>query len=148
MSDQLTLAEELARADLIIGAVLIPGARAPHLISREALGSARAHAVLVDVAIDQGGVAESSRPTTHDSPTYEEAGVVHYCVANMPGAVPATSTRALTNATLPYVRALARDVAGALGADPGLARGVNVRDGEIVYEPVAEGWDRRAPAPA
>jgi alanine dehydrogenase len=148
MSDQLTLEEELSRADLIIGAVLIPGAEAPHLISRHALGLVRDQGVLVDVAIDQGGVAETSRPTTHDDPTYQESGVLHYCVANMPGAVPATSTRALTNATLPYVRALARDVSAALGTDPGLARGVNVRGGQIVYPPVAEAWSRRLPAPA
>ena len=140
MSDPLTLADELARADLVIGAVLIPGARAPHLITRDALDGIADGSVLVDVAIDQGGVAETSIPTTHDEPTYEVGGVLHYCVANMPGAVPATSTRALTNATLPYVRALAAGVDRALRGDDGLAHGLNVRDGEIVYAPVAEAW--------
>ncbi len=138
MSDALTLEQELERADLVIGAVLIPGAAAPRLVPRAALATMRRRAVLVDVAIDQGGCAETSRPTTHGDPVFDVDGVLHYCVANMPGAVPATSTRALTNATLPYVLALAGGVDAALGADPGLAAGVNVRDGAIVHPEVAD----------
>jgi alanine dehydrogenase len=106
------------------------------------LGALRPHRVLVDVAIDQGGCFETSHPTTHGTPTFDVDGILHYCVANMPGAVPATSTQALTNATLPYVRRLADlGVAGALEADPGLARGLNVAAGEIVYEPVAQAFE-------
>jgi alanine dehydrogenase len=143
MSDALTVAEQLPLADLVIGAVLIPGAVAPHLVSRAALSTMKRRAVIVDVAIDQGGCAETSRPTTHSDPVYTVDGVLHYCVANMPGAVPATSTRALTNATLPYVVALAdRGAEAALAADPGFAPGLNVRDGEVVYGPVAEAYAR------
>jgi alanine dehydrogenase len=138
MSDSLTVEQELERSDLVIGAVLIPGAAAPRLVPRDALASMRRRAVLVDVAIDQGGCAETSRPTTHGDPVYTVEDVLHYCVANMPGAVPATSTRALTNATLPYVLALAAGVEPALAADPGLAAGVNVRDGAIVHPEVAD----------
>jgi alanine dehydrogenase len=112
---------------------------APKLITRELLGSMKEGSVLVDVAIDQGGCAETSRPTTHDDPVYTVEGVVHYCVANMPGAVPITSTRALTNVTLPFVEALAdHGVAEAIRHDPALARGVNVVGGRITYEAVAE----------
>ena len=139
MSDAMTIERECAAADVVIGAVLLHGARAPHLITKPLLRAMGDGSVLVDIAIDQGGCAETSRPTTHDDPTYDVGGVVHYCVANMPGAVPSTSTRALTNATLPYVRELARlGVDGAIAADPGLAAGVNVRDGRIVSAPVAE----------
>jgi alanine dehydrogenase len=117
---------------MVIGAVLIPGALAPKLVTREMLGLLRPHSVLVDVAIDQGGCFATSHPTTHADPTYVIDGIVHYCVANMPGAVPATSTRAPTNATLPYVRKLADlGVEPALNADPGLALGLNVAGGEI-----------------
>jgi alanine dehydrogenase len=139
MSDAHTLELGLREADLVIGAVLIPGALAPKLVTREMLALLRPHSVLVDVAIDQGGCFATSHPTTHTDPTYVIDGIVHYCVANMPGAVPATSTRALTNATLPYVRKLA-DLGAeqALSADPGLALGLNVAGGEIVYAPVAE----------
>jgi alanine dehydrogenase len=146
MSDAYTLLDELSTADLVVGAVLIPGARAPKLISRADLDSMREGSVIADVAIDQGGCVETSRPTTHESPTYVVDGVVHYCVANMPGAVPATSTRALTNATLPYVRALAGGVDQALANDPLLAQGLNVRDGEITYGPVAEAYAGMAAA--
>ena len=126
-------------ADLVIGAVLVPGAKAPKLVSNELVSRMKPGSVLVDISIDQGGCFEDSHPTTHDNPTYEVDGVVHYCVANMPGAVPHTSTHALTNATLPYVLALAEHgVDGALEHDPGLRMGLNVRAGEITYRAVAE----------
>jgi alanine dehydrogenase len=119
--------------------VLIPGARAPKLITREMLRRMKDGAVFCDVAIDQGGSAETSRPTTHTEPVYEVEGVTHYCVANMPGAVPITSTKALTNATLPYVEAIAdHGLAEAVARDRALARGVNVLDGKVTYEAVAE----------
>ncbi|WP_320669383.1 alanine dehydrogenase [Patulibacter defluvii] len=139
MSDALTLREEVAHADVVIGAVLVAGAAAPKLISREMLSEMRSRAVIVDVAIDQGGCAETSTPTTHDDPTYLVDDVLHYCVANMPGGVPATSTRALTNATLPYVKALAdHGPDAAFDAMPGLRDGVNVRDGKITIPAVEE----------
>jgi alanine dehydrogenase len=123
----LAIEERLPEVDLVIGAVLVHGARAPHVIKRAQLALMKPGAVLVDVSIDQGGCFETSRPTTHSDPTFEVDGVTHYCVANMPGAVPVTSTYALTNATLPYVLALAGSgVAEAAAADPGLALGVNV----------------------
>jgi alanine dehydrogenase len=137
MSDALTIEEELRGCDLVIGAVLVTGARAPHLITRESLGLLHRRSVLVDVAIDQGGCAETSRVTTHQDPVYDVDGILHYCVGNMPGAVPWTSTRALTNVTLPYARRLAAGVDEALRADPGLALGLNVRGGEVPYAPVA-----------
>jgi alanine dehydrogenase len=131
--------EALVRdADVVIGSVLIRGEAAPRLVTREMVAGMRAGSVLVDIAIDQGGCFETSRPTTHDAPSFLESGVVHYCVTNMPGAVPRTSTAALTHATLPYVRALAdRGVATALSSDPNFRRGLNVADGEIRSEPVA-----------
>jgi alanine dehydrogenase len=139
MSSTLQIEESLRDADVVIGAVLIPGAVAPKLITREMVGGMKRGAVLVDVAIDQGGCAETSRPTTHSEPVYTVDGVTHYCVANMPGAVPITSTKALTNATLPYVEAVAdRGLAEAVARDSALARGVNVVDGKITYEAVAE----------
>ena len=142
MSDAHTLERGLREADLVIGAVLIPGALAPKLVTREMLGLLRPQSVLVDVAIDQGGCFATSHPTTHTDPTYVIDGIVHYCVANMPGAVPTTSTRALTNATLPYVRKLVDlGAEAALKADPGLALGLNVAAGEIVYEPVAQAFN-------
>jgi alanine dehydrogenase len=140
MSDTLTLREQLSVSDVVVGAVLIPGAKAPHLISRADLAAMKDGSVICDVAIDQGGCAETSRPTTHAEPTFVVDGVVHYCVANMPGAVPVTSTRALTNATLPYVLRLAGGVDAALAADPGLARGLNVAGGEIRNLEVAEAF--------
>ncbi|MGH3134808.1 MAG: alanine dehydrogenase [Gaiellaceae bacterium] len=139
MSSSLQIEESVEEADLVIGAVLIPGALAPKLVTREMLGAMKESSVLVDVAIDQGGCAETSRATTHDDPVYVVDGVIHYCVANMPGAVPITSTRALTNVTLPYVEEIAEDgVLGAIRGDPELARGVNVVGGRITYEAVAE----------
>ena len=142
MSSTLQIEESVAEADVVIGAVLIPGALAPKLLTGDMIREMKRGAVLCDVAIDQGGVAETSRPTTHTDPVYAVDGVTHYCVANMPGAVPITSTKALTNATLPYVEAVARHgVAEAVARDPALARGVNVLDGRITYEAVAEAHD-------
>jgi alanine dehydrogenase len=138
MSSTLQIEESVAEADVVIGAVLIPGALAPKLVTRAMLREMQRGAVLCDVAIDQGGCAETSRPTTHSEPVYEVEGVTHYCVANMPGAVPITSTKALTNATLPYVEAIAdRGLRAAVGRDRSLARGVNVLDGRLTYEAVA-----------
>jgi alanine dehydrogenase len=138
-STTLAIEEMLPRADLVIGAVLVHGARAPFVVKREQLGLMKAGAVLVDVAIDQGGCFESSRPTTHREPTFEVNGVTHYCVANMPGAVPITSTYALTNATLPYAIALAdHGVEGAIGKLPGLRPGVNVANGKVTHPAVAQ----------
>jgi alanine dehydrogenase len=139
-STTLAIEEMLPRADLVIGAVLVHGARAPFVVRREQLAMMKPGAVLVDVAIDQGGCFETSRPTTHRDPTFEVDGVIHYCVANMPGAVPITSTHALTNATLPYALALAgHGVAGAIRRDPGLRLGVNVAGGEVTHPAVADG---------
>jgi alanine dehydrogenase len=129
----------LPQVDLVVGAVLVHGARTPHLVSRVQLGRMKAGAVLVDVAIDQGGCFETSRPTTHSDPTYVVDGVIHYCVANMPGAVPATSTYALTNATMPYVLRLADGGTDALAADPGFLAGLNVCAGHVTSRPVADG---------
>jgi len=147
----LAIEEHLAEADLVIGAVLVAGARAPHVVTREQLKLMKRHAVLVDVSIDQGGCFETSRPTTHSNPTYEVDGITHYCVANMPGAVPVTSTWALTNATMPYVLRLAdQGVHRALSADPGFMRGLNVAGGKVTYEPVAleQGLEFTPPAAA
>ncbi len=130
--------EEILKADVVIGAVLVPGASAPKLIKREHLSRMKPGSVLVDVAIDQGGCFETSRPTTHEDPTYEVDGVVHYCVANMPGAAPRTSSEALNNATLPFGLALAEHGLHALKKDPHLARGLNVLGGKITYPAVAE----------
>ncbi len=139
MSSSLQVEESLKGADLVIGAVLIPGALAPKLITREMVAEMKVGSVLVDVAIDQGGCAETSRATTHSDPTYVVDGVTHYCVANMPGAVPITATKALTNVTLPYVEAIAEHgLAEAVERDPALAKGVNVLGGKITYEAVAE----------
>jgi alanine dehydrogenase len=133
-----SLAEELRGADIAILSVLVPGAAAPKVVTREMVRSMGPGAVLVDVSIDQGGAAETSRPTMHSDPTYVEEGVVHYCVSNMPGAVPNTSTQALTNATLPYVLAIAEHgVRGALERDPALAQALSTYDGKLVRGPVA-----------
>ncbi|MGE5635652.1 MAG: alanine dehydrogenase [Nocardioidaceae bacterium] len=139
-SSVLSVEQMLPRADLVIGAVLLHGARAPHVITREQLALMNRNAVLVDVSIDQGGCFETSRPTTHADPVYEVDGITHYCVTNMPGAVPITSTFALTNATLPYVLALAdHGVERAVASDPGLRPGVNVARGHVTHPAVAEG---------
>jgi alanine dehydrogenase len=139
-SSVLSIEEMLPRADLVIGAVLVHGAKAPWVIRREQLSLMQPGTVLVDVSIDQGGCFETSRPTTHRDPTFEVDGVTHYCVANMPGAVPISSTYALTNATLPYVIALAdHGAAEAVRDDPGLRLGVNVANGKVTHPAVAEG---------
>jgi alanine dehydrogenase len=144
--------EELTRdADLLIGAVLIAGAAAPKLVTRSMVKSMKPGAVVVDIAIDQGGCIETSRPTTHAEPTYAVDGVIHYCVTNMPGAVPRTSTVALTNATLPYVKALAdHGWRQAMARDAGLAQGLNVHSGHVTHQAVARalGLEYRAPIAA
>ena len=133
------ISEALPTADLVIGCVLIPGASAPKLVTRADLKRMRPGTVLVDVAIDQGGCFETSHATTHDDPVFEVDGIVHYCVANMPGAVPVTSTKALTNVTLPYVEAIAdKGFRAAVDKDAALAKGVNVVGGKITYAAVAE----------
>jgi alanine dehydrogenase len=139
-SSTLAIEELLPAADLVIGAVLIHGARAPRLVTRDQLRLMKPRAVLVDVSIDQGGCFETSRPTTHSNPTYQVEDVTHYCVANMPGAVPITSTYALTNATMPYVLEIADlGVRDAISRDPGLRMGVNVAAGRVTHPAVAEG---------
>jgi alanine dehydrogenase len=139
MSNQLAIDEAVENADLVIGAVLIPGARAPKLITREMLPALKPGAALVDVAIDQGGCFETSHPTTHSDPVYIVDGIVHYCVSNMPGAVPITSTAGLTNVTLPYVEQIADlGVREAIARSRPLGRGVNVFEGKLTYEAVAE----------
>ena len=139
ISNRQMVEEAIADADLVIGAVLVAGARAPRLITKDMLGGMKPGSVLVDVAIDQGGCFETSKPTTHSDPTYVVDGVVHYCVANMPGAVPITSTRGLTNVTLPYAELLAnKGLDEAMRFSKPLARGVNVMAGKITNQPVAE----------
>jgi alanine dehydrogenase len=138
-SNRLSVEETVASADLVVGAVLVPGALAPKVVAEDVIKEMRPGSVVVDISIDQGGCFETSRMTTHSDPTYRVHDVVHYCVGNMPGAVPHTSTYALTNATLPYVVELAdHGLAEAVRIDPPLAKGVNVFDGKVVYEPVAE----------
>ena len=132
-----SIEEEVFAADVVIGAVLVPGASAPKLVSREMLRSMRKGSVIVDVAIDQGGCFETSHPTTHADPTYEVEGVIHYCVANMPGAVPLTSSQALNNATLPFGLALANKGFAAVLENPHLRAGLNVYRGRLTCEPVA-----------
>lgn len=142
MSNEYNIREMLGRVDLIIGAVLIPGGKAPHLITRDMLKEMRPGTVLVDVAVDQGGCIETCKPTTHQDPTYIIDDVVHYCVANMPGAVPYTSTLALTNATLPYAIQLAeKGWVKACQDNRDLALGLNIIKGDVVYDAVAEAYD-------
>jgi alanine dehydrogenase len=139
MSNRLVVEEIVTAADLAIGAVLVPGAVAPKIVTEEIVREMKPGAVIVDISIDQGGCFETSRMTTHSDPTYVVHDVVHYCVGNMPGAVPHTSTYALTNLTLPYVMTLAANgIKGAVSSDPTLAKGVNTFGGECVYRPVAE----------
>jgi len=138
-SNRAVVQQMICEAELVIGAVLVPGAAAPKLVTRDMLSCMKPGAVLVDVAIDQGGCFETSRPTTHDAPTFVVDGIVHYCVANMPGAVARTSTYALNNATLPHVLAIAdRGWKQALRDDPHLAAGLNVHAGQITHAAVAE----------
>lgn len=140
-SSRHNIEQELPHTDVVIGSVLIPGAKAPHLVTRDMLKLMQPGSLLVDVAIDQGGCFETSHPTTHSEPTYELDGIVHYAVANIPGAVPRTSTLALTNATLPYALRLAdKGWKAACAADPALAQGVNIVDGKITYPGVAEAF--------
>lgn len=142
MSSEYNIREELKTADLVVGSVLIPGAKAPKLVTREMLGLMQKGSVLVDVAIDQGGCFETSHPTTHEEPTYYVDGILHYCVANIPGAVPYTSTLALTNATLPYALQLAdKGWQKACADNEELRKGLNVVDGKVVYKEVAEAWN-------
>jgi alanine dehydrogenase len=141
-SNPLNLEESLKKADLFIGAVHIPGARTPRLVTRDMIKTMKKGAVIVDVSVDQGGCIETIRPTTHSDPVYEVDGVIHYGVANMPGAVPRTSTFALTNATLPFVLRLADSgLKGALSSGP-LKRGMNLVDGHVVHRSVAESLGR------
>jgi alanine dehydrogenase len=137
-SSTLAVEQELKEADLVVGAVLVAGARAPHVVTREQLKLMKPGAVLVDVAIDQGGCFETSHATTHTDPTYLVDGIIHYCVANMPGAVPVTSTQALTNATLPYALRLADEGLEALRSDRLFALGLNVAEGNVTNAPVAQ----------
>jgi alanine dehydrogenase len=141
MSNEFNIREQIKQADLIVGAVLIPGAKAPHLITKDMLKDMKKGAVVVDVAVDQGGCIETCKPTTHENPTYVIDDVVHYCVANMPGAVPYTSTLALTNATLPYAIQLAdKGWKKAAQENADLVPGLNVIQGDIVYKAVAEAF--------
>ena len=134
-----TIEEAVCSADLVIGAVLVPGAKSPKLVPRSLVSRMKPGSVIVDVSVDQGGCVETTRPTTHSEPVYLVDGVLHYCVANMPGIVPRTSTYALTNATLPYLLRLASDgVDRAIRSDPGLAKGVNLKDGKVAHRGVAE----------
>ena len=141
-SSRHNIEQQLPDTDLVIGSVLVPGAKAPHLVTRDMVSLMRPGSVMVDVAIDQGGCFETSHPTTHSEPTFEVDGVIQYAVANIPGAVPYTSTLALTNATLPYALRIA-DMGWrkACEKDPGLAEGVNVVDGKITYKAVADAFD-------
>jgi alanine dehydrogenase len=140
-SNSLNIAQAVQRADLLVGAVLVRGAKAPKLVTRAMIGSMALGSVVIDVAVDQGGCIETSHPTTHSDPTFLVDGVVHYCVANMPGAVPRTSTYALSNATLPYVVKLANmGVEAAIRADVGLAKGVNTYKSKVTYASVAEAF--------
>lgn len=139
-SNSRNIADAVRQCDLLIGGVLIPGAKAPKLVTRAMVATMRPGAVIVDVAIDQGGCIETARPTTHSNPTYVVDGVIHYCVTNMPGAVPRTSTLALSNATLPYGLELADKGMAAVRDDPVLAKGVNVFKGHITYPAVAEAF--------
>ena len=143
MSSPSEIRRLLPMVDLVVGAVLIPGAKAPCVITREMLGTMKPGSVIVDVAIDQGGCIETSRPTTHDDPVYEVDGIIHYCVANMPGAVPFTSTRALTNATFPYALQIAdKGYLRAADDNPEIAKGIGIVEGRIVCQAVAEAFGK------
>ncbi len=149
-SSEAALLDILPRTDLLIGAVLVPGAKAPKLVTREMLGAMKNGTVLVDIAVDQGGCAETTRPTTHEDPIYVEEGIIHYCVANMPGAYARTSTQALTNVTYPYVQSLAEHgLAGACANRPELMDGINCLGGKLTCHAVAEahGMDWEEPRP-
>jgi alanine dehydrogenase len=147
MSSEANIRALLPEADLVIGGVLIPGAKAPHLVTRDMLSSMQEGSVIVDVAVDQGGCVETIHATTHDEPVYNVDGVVHYGVANMPGAVPRTSTFALTNATFPYVMQLAEKGVSALESNAALLRGLNTRAGQLTYAGVADAFEMQAVRP-
>jgi alanine dehydrogenase len=140
-SNASTIEEAVCNADLVIGAVLIPGGKAPWLVTRPMLSSMRKRTVIVDVAVDQGGCVETTRPTTHSEPTYEVDGIVHYCVANMPGAVPRTSTFALSNQTTDYVLLLADHAVGSLKNNSVLQSGLNIYRGHVTHPGVAKAFD-------
>jgi alanine dehydrogenase len=141
MSNPYNIRKSVTKADIVIGAVLIPGAKAPHLVTRDMLKDMKPGSVIIDVSVDQGGCVETCKPTTHDNPTYVIDGVVHYCVANMPGAVPFTSTVALTNATLPYALEIAnKGYAAAIKTNPEIRLGLNAIGGKITYKGVAEAF--------
>lgn len=142
MSNSRNIREAAASCDMLVGAVLLPGALAPRIVTRDVLKGMRPGSVFVDVSIDQGGMGETSRATSHSQPTYVEEGIIHYCVPNIPGSVPATSTIALTNVTLPYCLRLAANPVTALRTDPGLALGANTWSGHITCQPVAEALGR------
>jgi alanine dehydrogenase len=142
LSNPENIGKEARQADLLVGAVLVPGAKAPYVVTEAMVSEMEVGSVIVDVSIDQGGCVATSRPTSHSNPIYQEHGVIHYCVTNMPGAYPHTSTIALTNATLPYVTALADQGIDALRKDPGFAKGVNVRNGWITCLAVAEAFNK------
>jgi len=143
LSNAYTTAEAVKSAELLVGAVLIPGANAPKLVTRKMVASMYPGAVIVDVAVDQGGCVETTRPTSHSDPVYFEEGVLHYCVTNMPGAMPRTSTIALTNATFPYVKKIAGlGLKGAIKDNRLLKEGVNTFDGYVTCAPVAESQNR------
>ena len=147
ISNRMTIGEEIAGADLVIGAVLIPGAHAPKLVTRPMLKKMRPGSAVVDVSVDQGGCFETTRPTTHENPTYIEEGIVHYCVANIPGAFPRTSTFALTNATFPYVLQIAdKGYEKAMEENGALKKGLNLLDGQVVHQAVAESLGLKNPS--
>jgi alanine dehydrogenase len=143
MSNSRNIRESAAACDMLVGAVLLPGALAPRIVTRKVLQAMQPGSVFVDVSIDQGGMSETSRATSHSDPVYVEEGIIHYCVPNIPGSVPATSTIALTNVTLPYCLRLASSPDEALSADPGLALGANTWDGQVTCQPVAEALGRK-----
>jgi alanine dehydrogenase len=141
ISNRMTIGEEITDADLVIGAVLIPGAQAPKLVSRQMLRRMRPGSAVVDISVDQGGCFETTRPTSHENPTYIEEGIVHYCVTNIPGAYPRTSTLALTNATFPYVVQIAdKGYERAMREDEALRKGLNLIEGKVVCQGVAESF--------
>jgi alanine dehydrogenase len=146
ISNRMTIGEEIADADLVIGAVLIPGAHAPKLVTRQMLKRMRPGSAVVDISVDQGGCFETTRPTNHENPTYIEEGIVHYCVTNIPGAFPRTSTFALTNATFPYVLQIAdKGYKKAMEENVALRKGLNLMDGQVVYKAVAESLGLKNP---
>jgi len=139
MSNIQNIEEAVTRADLLIGGILIPGAKTPHVVTKTMVSTMRRGSVIVDVSVDQGGCIETTRPTSHDNPTYEVDGVIHYCVSNMPGAVARTSTFALTNTTFPYcLKMVTMGYREAMRSDKALMRGLNTYDGKVTYKPVAE----------